>query len=169
MRRIGQILIGLSVAAAVGGGLFLAVQMNERGPQAAGSLGMLLFLGVTTLAAVGIYLYVRDDPSDMNGQPRTDTELARRLSEALGGGDHVEFQALADALDTDTEAVARLLRELARLEVLPAAIDWEREIVYPKNRGYLAGQRDCLNCGAPLVRDSKAAVCSTCQTIHYDV
>jgi hypothetical protein len=170
MRRIGQILIGLSVASAVGGGLLLAVRMNERGLQGAGSLGALLFVAVTGLAAVGIYLYVRGDPSGRADElPRTETELARRLSDALGNGDRVSFQALADALDTDAEAVARLLSELTRLEVLPAAIDWKGQIIYPKNRGYLLGQRVCLNCGAPLVPDPKAAVCSACQTIHYDV
>jgi hypothetical protein len=170
MRRIGQILIGLSVAAAVGGGLFLAVRMNERGLQDAGTLGALLFVVVTGLAAFGIYVYVRGDPSGIDDEmPRTETELARRLSDALGNGDRVSFQALADALDTDSEAVARLLSELTRLEVLPAAIDWKGEIIYPKNRGYLLNQRVCLNCSAPLTPDPKLAACSACQTIHYDV
>lgn len=170
MRKIGQILIGLSVALAVGGGLFLAVQMNERGLQGAGSLGAFLFLVVTALAAGGIYLYVRGDRfSGEDETPRTETELARRLSDALGSRDQVTFQALADALDTDSEAVSRLLSELARLEVLPAAIDWKGEVIYPKNRGYLLGQRSCLKCGAPLTPDPKAAVCAACGTIHYDV
>lgn len=170
MRRVGQILIGLSVAAAVGGGLFLAVQMNERGLQQAGALAAILFVVITGLAAVGIYFYVRSDAYGRDDdRSRTDTDLARRLADALGSSDRVAFQALADALDTDSEAVARLLGELARLGVLPAAVDWEGRVIYPKNRGYLLHQQACLNCGAPLTPDAKAAVCPACQTVHYDV
>ena len=170
MRRVGEILIGLSVAAAVGGGLLLSIWMNERGLQGVSSLAALLFIVVTAFAALGIYFYVRSERSvGASELPRTETELARRLSEALGNKDRVTFQALADALDTDAEAVTRLLSELARLQVLPAAIDWKGRIIYPKNRGYLLDQRVCLNCGAPLTPDPKGAVCSACQTIHYDV
>lgn len=170
MRRVGEILIGLSVAFAVGGGLFLSIMMNERGLEGISSLAALLFIIVTAFAALGIYFYVRGERSSGVGDlPRTETELARRLSEALGNGDRITFQALADALDTDAEAVTRLLSELARLEVLPAAIDWKGRIIHPKNRGYLLHQRVCLNCGAPLTPDSKAAVCAACGTVHYDV
>ena len=170
MRRVGEILIGLSVATAVGGGLLLSIWMNERGLSGVSSLAAMLFIVVTAFAALGIYFYVRGERSTNAAElPRTETELARRLSDALGGGDKITFSALADVLDTDAEAVARLLSELTRLQVLPAAIDWEREIIYPKNRGYLMNQRTCLNCGAPLVPDPKAAVCSACRTIHYDV
>jgi rubrerythrin len=170
MRRIGEILIGLSVAIAVGGGLLLSIRMNEYGLAGISSLAALLFIVVTVFAALGIYFYVRGERSTTESEwPRTETELARRLSDALGEGDRVTFQALADALDTDPEAVARLLSELARIEVLPAAVNWEAKVIYPKNRGYLLRQWTCLNCGTPLQPDPKAAVCTACRTIHYDV
>jgi hypothetical protein len=170
MRRVGEILIGLSVATAVGGGLLLSIRMNERGLEGVSSLAALLFIVVTAFAALGIYFYTRGERSlSASELPRTETELARRLSDALGHGDRVTFRALADALDTDAEAIARLLSELARLEVLPAAIDWKSEVIYPKNRGYLQSLHTCLNCGAPLKPDPKAAICPACQTIHYDV
>jgi hypothetical protein len=170
MRRVGEILIGLSVATAVGGGLLLSMRMNAVGLEGVTSLAALLFIVVTAFATLGIYFYVRSEKSTVESDlPRTETELARRLSEALGKGDRVTFQALAGALDTRSESVARLLTELARLEVLPAAIDWKNEVIYPRNRGYLMGQRTCLNCGASLTPDRKAAVCPACQTVHYDV
>ena len=170
MRRIGEILIGLSVATAVGGGLLLSIRMNDHGLAGISSLAALLFIVVTAFAALGIYFYARSERStSVSELPRTETELARRLSEALGNRDRVTFQALADALDTEPEAVARLLSELARIEVLPAAINWDAKVIYPKNRGYLLRQRVCLNCGAPLTPDPKAAVCAACRTSHYDV
>lgn len=170
MRRVGQVLIGLSVAAAVGGGLFLSVQMKARGLEGVTSLAALLFIIVTAFAALGVYFYVRGEQSADEGDlPRTETELARRLSEALGHEDRITFEALADALDTDTEAVARLLTELAHLEVLPAAINWNQKMIYPRNRGYLHSQSSCLNCGALLTPDGKSALCPACGTFHYDV
>lgn len=170
MRRGGEILIGLSLAMAVGGGLLLSMRINAVGLEGVTSLAALLFIVVTGFAALGIYFYVRSEKAAVaRDMPRTETELARRLSEALGNGDRVTFSALADALETKPEAVARLLSELARLEVLPAAIDWKNEVIYPKNRGYLQGQRNCLNCGAPLTPDGRSVACSACQTVHYDV
>lgn len=169
MRRTGQILIGLAVAGAVAGGLLLAVQMNARGMAGSSSLAVTLFTAVTALAAVGIYLYVRGDRRESGSGARTETELARRISEALGKSDRITFQALADALDTDSEAVARLLSELTRLEVLPAAVSWQGATIYPKNRGYLASQRTCLHCGESLVGQGKSVACPACRTVHYDV
>lgn len=169
MRRFGQILIGMALAGAVVGGLNIAARVGRAGGDlsAVGSLAAGLFLVITAAAAAGIYLYVRGEPADRS--PRTETELARRLSEALGRGDRLTFGALADALDTDAEAVGRLLSELARLGVLPAAIHWQSETIYPKNRGYLAALDACLHCGAPLAATGKPAVCTVCGTEHYDV
>ncbi len=171
MRRVGQVLIGLAVGGAVVGGVNLAALMGRANGDLStgGPLAAALFTVITAVAALGIYFYVRSERVDDAPGPRTETELARRISEALGKSDRVTFVALADALDTDAEAVARLLSELARLEVLPAAVSWQGSTIYPKNRGYLAQQRTCLHCGAALVPEPKSAICPVCGTVHYDV
>ncbi len=169
MRRIGQILIGLSVAGAVIGGLSLSTGVAQSG----GDLGniaptaALWLFGVTGLAAAGIFFYQRE-PHE-NRAARSETELQRRISDALGVSDQLSFSRLADALDTDAQAVARLVSELTRLEVLPAAVAWDSAIIYPKNRGYLAHQTVCLHCGEPISPHPKSTTCLVCRTVHYDV
>lgn len=169
MRKIGQILIGLSVAGAVLGGLSLSSAVAQSG----GDLGtvaptaVLWFFGITGLAAAGILAYQRD-PQENRGA-RSETELQRRISDALGGSDRITFLKLADALDTDSQAVARLVSELTRLEVLPAAVAWDSAIIYPKNRGYLAHQTVCMHCGEPITPHPKSTTCPLCRTVHYDV
>lgn len=169
MRKVGQILIGLAIAAAVVGGLALSSQVSRADGDlaAVAPLAAVLLVVVTAIAAAGVYVYVKSEPAE---SASSETELQRKLADALGSGDRLSFQALANVLGTDPQAVARLLSELARLEVLPAAVSWDSAIIYPRNRGYLASQTTCLHCESPLSPpQGRAATCAVCRTVHYDV
>jgi len=169
MKRAGQVVLGLSLVAAVLGGIDLSrsVASAEQNLAAIAPFAGVWLIAVTALAGVGIFLYQR---GDLEAAPvRSETELQRRLADALGGGNRVTFQVLAEALDTDAQAVARLISELTRLEVMPAAVNWDSGIIYPRNRGYLATLRVCLHCGEALIPEPKSVTCGVCRTVHYDV
>ncbi|GIK29103.1 MAG: hypothetical protein BroJett007_22410 [Chloroflexota bacterium] len=154
--------------AAIAGGLYLASEVSRtQSFDAMFPLALVLFGVVTAVTAGGIYLYARGEQRDSAHISETSTQ--RRLVDALGGNVSVTFTKLAEQLDVPTAEIGAQLHGLTAIDVLPAAINWEAGIIYPKPGGYLVETAACLHCGQPLPDGEIPHVCPVCRTEHYDV
>jgi len=168
MQTAGKLLLGFSLIAAIAGGLYLASEVSRtQSFDAMFPLALVLFGVVTAVTAGGIYLYARGEQRDSAHISETSTQ--RRLVDALGGNVSVTFTKLAEQLDVPTAEIGAQLHGLTAIDVLPAAINWEAGIVYPKPGGYLVETAACLHCGQPLPDGEIPHVCPVCRTEHYDV
>ncbi|MCC6566807.1 MAG: zinc ribbon domain-containing protein [Chloroflexi bacterium] len=168
MQTAGKLLLGFSLIAAIAGGLYLASEVSRtQSFDAMFPLALVLFGVVTAVTAGGIYLYARGEQRDSAHISETSTQ--RRLVDALGGNVSVTFTKLAEQLDVPTAEIGAQLHGLTAIDVLPAAINWEAGIIYPKPGGYLVETAACLHCGQPLPDGEIPHVCPVCRTEHYDV
>lgn len=168
MQTAGKLLLGFSLIAAIAGGLYLASEVSRtQSFDAMFPLALVLFGVVTAVTAGGIYLYARGEQRD--SAHISETSIQRRLVDALGGNVSVTFTKLAEQLDVPTAEIGAQLHGLTAIDVLPAAINWEAGIIYPKPGGYLVETAACLHCGQPLPDGEIPHVCPVCRTEHYDV
>ncbi|MBK9122591.1 MAG: zinc ribbon domain-containing protein [Chloroflexi bacterium] len=168
MQTAGKLLLGFSLIAAIAGGLYLASEVSRtQSFDAMFPLAFVLFGVVTAATAGGIYLFARGEQRD--AAHVSETSLQRKLVDALGLAENATFAKLAEELHVPVGEVGAQIRELTAIDVLPAAINWETGIVYPKPGGYLQETAACLHCGQPLPDGEIPHVCPVCRTEHYDV
>lgn len=168
MQTAGKLLLGSSLIAAVLGGLYLASEVSRtQSFDTVFPLAFVLFGLVTAATAGGLYLYVRGEQRD--AAHVSETSLQRKLVDTLAGAESLSFAKLAEDLRVSTSEISTQLRGLTAIDVLPAAINWETGIIYPKPGGYLQETAACLHCGQPLPDGEIPHVCRVCHTEHYDV
>ncbi len=141
MNRGQWIGIGLSIAGfclAIIAGLILATQVSTEELDTNGLLGgaALAFIPVAILVGTGIYLYVRQLPSEV-GSTYSIAQKQRELMDILRSRGQIALVDAALELGVTDAQLKEMIDDLIGLEIFNASVDWETGILYSSDADQL--------------------------------
>lgn len=169
MRSAGIVLIAVGFAAAVLGGLALAVQVSSGEMDAGGALlgALLIFVPVGALVGAGIYWYVKAE-SAVDVQPNTEMLKPRQLLDALRDRGALTVDAAAAELGVGPADVRVMLDELTTLRVFSGYVNWDDALMCAMQPDTLHALTACAVCGLPVALPTEGQwVCQGCRTEYY--
>ncbi len=170
LRILGVMITGSSFGIAAFAGLWLAgrIASGESLEQIALPL-ILIFVPLTGLVGLGIYLYVRGGvvPA-VQAAPVSTLQTQREMMALLRDRQQSSLSELAQLLKTGSEDLPPMIYELVRLDLFHGYLNPERDIVALLPTDQVNRLTQCAVCGAALASDGWTTLrCGTCGTEYF--